>query len=167
MRLMSSFSPLAAALVAALTTALIPTPGAAVGTSPTLALTSVQAFASTDGKVTISAAGAFGLDDLVQFTFPVGIIISRGSSFVRYDFAGQLREGSDAVVANGVDAADIPHLLTVGTSAVAPARLVELRPDRVSVALPADFGSGPADVVVYSVWESAGYVSNSLTVTIP
>lgn len=153
--------------VSLLAVTLAPRPGRAVGTDPTLALTAVEAFASDSGSVSLVIDGTFSFDDLVQFSFPLGVIIWRGSSFVRYGLSGDIAAGTSALVSNGVTANDIPSLLVAGGTADAPAALVRLQNDRLTIALPASFGSGSATVIVYAVLEGDPFVSNSITVTVP
>ena len=146
---------------------LAPRVGRAVGTDPTLALTSVEAFASDTGKVSLVIDGTFSFDDLVQFSFPLGVIVSRGSSFVRYGLSGDIAAGTSAAVTNGVAASEIAALLVAGGPADAPATLVRLQDDRLTIALPASFGAGSASVIIYAVLEGDSFVSNTLTVTVP
>lgn len=153
--------------VGAAAAVLTPRPGQAVGTDPTLALTGVEAFASGTGQVSLVIDGTFSFDDLVQFSFPLGVIVSRGSSFVRYGLSGDLAAGSSAAVTNGVAASEVADLLLAGSTPAAPAALVRLQNDRLTIALPADFGAGSASVIAYAVLEGDAFVSNTLTVTVP
>lgn len=155
-----------AALLAAFLT-LLPVSVRAVGTDPTLALTSVRVLSAADGSRSLSITGTFGFEDQVQFSFPLGVIVYRGTSFVRSEFSGQPYQGVASSLANGIQTTDVAGILASGSPAPAPAKLLDVSSDRVSLALPAGFGSGSATVVVYSVFEGEAFLSNTLTVTLP
>lgn len=152
---------------AALFLALVPHAAWAVGTDPTLVLSSVDKVTAASGTVALNISGSFGFDDLVQFSFPFGVIVASGSSFARYPAQGAPVEGSDPAVADGVTADEIAHLLAVGSAASPPATWIELRSDRLSLALPGDLGGAPVTVVLYAIFEGTAFVSNQLTVTLP
>lgn len=139
----------------------------AVGTDPTLVLTGVRATVSSTGAIAVSVDGAFNFDDLVQFPFPCGLIVWRGSSFVRYEFSGIVMAGSDPSVANGITAAEVPGLLGKGSPAAPPAGLLRLTSGRIEVALPAGVGSGTFFGLVYAVLEGDPFVSNPISFSVP
>lgn len=146
----------------------IAAPVAAVGTDPTLALTSVKAFAASSGVTAVIAEGTFGFDDLVQSGFPTGVVIHQGSSFLRYGADGTVRQGTSSALADGLLAAEVPALLGTGSPAAATARVVEIRADRISVSVPPGaLASGAATVVIYNVINGEPFVSNSLNVVLP
>lgn len=159
-------SALGAALLALLV-ALHPGHPRAAGTDPTLVLAEADVFSNVAGAVALAVGGTFSFDDLVQFTFPAGLLVYQGNRFTRYGFDGAVREGTSGLVSDGVSAADVPALLGSGGAAAAPARLVEVRSDGTVVVLPASFGPGPAAAVVYAVLGGDAFVSNTLTLTVP
>jgi len=139
----------------------------AAGTDPTLVLSEGDVFSNAAGAVALAVDGTFSFDDLVQFSFPVGMFVVQGNRFARYGFDGGAREGTSALVTDGVSAADVAALLASGSAASAPARLVEVRTDGAVMVLPATFGPGPAAVVVYAVLDGQAFVSNTLALTLP
>ncbi len=146
---------------------LAPAISLAVGTDPTLALTAATAFEAPGGAVSVSVDGTFSFDDVVQFSFPAGVIVFRGNDFVVYDVDGSAESGSSASVGNGITAAEVPALLASASAAAAPAALLRMQSDRILVALPAGFGSGSASVIVFAILEGEPFVSNTVGVTLP
>jgi hypothetical protein len=140
----------------------------AAGTSPTLALVAVDAFASTDGGRLVTADGAFNFADLVQIPFPAaGLLVTQGAHFARFDVDGGTREGTSALVADGVLPSELPTVLAAGGAAGAPSRVMKIEPSRVSVTLPASFAPGTATVVLFAIHENESFVSNALQVELP
>ena len=139
----------------------------AAGTDPTLFLTSVEAFATASGARTVTVDGTFSFDDLVQFSFPAGLLVLQGDRFVRFDFSGTVSAGNSPLVVNGVTAPEIPTLLGSGTPAAAPAALLNVQPDRIMATLPPGFSPGAASVLVFTVIGGDAFVSNTLAVTLP
>jgi hypothetical protein len=139
----------------------------ASGSAPTLALTGGDAFVASDGARAVVATGSFNFDDRLQFGFPVGVLVVQGERFVRYDVSGAIVSASTAQVADGVDASEIPALLAIAGSAAAPAALVQLRPDRITVALPPELVAGPATVLLYASKDSETFVSNAVLLALP
>ncbi len=142
-------------------------PARGAGTDPTLVLGEGDAFGSSAGVATVRVKGTFSFDDLVQFPFAGGLIVSQGSLYARYQFDGQVRSASNSLVADGITAAEIPGLVAGGAAAGAPASLVEARSDRIVVTLPPSFGAGPASAIVYAILDDEAFVSNAVTVTLP
>ena len=140
---------------------------AASGSAPTLALTGADAFVTQAGGRAVVATGSFNFDDRLQFGFPVGVLIVQGDRFARYDVTGQIVSASSPLVADGVVATDIPALLAIATAAAPPAALVQIRPDRITVALPPELGPGPAVVMLYASKDSESFVSNAVSVELP
>ena len=75
--------------------------------------------------------------------------------------------GSSPLLADGLDATEVPALLALGSPAAAPAALVQLRADRATVVLPPGFSAGPASVVLYAVYQDQGFASNTVSVVLP
>lgn len=139
----------------------------ASGSAPTLALTGGDAFVTHEGARAVVATGSFNFDDRLQFGFPVGVIVVQGDRFARYDVSGAIVSASSPLVADGVVATEIPDLLAIAGSAPAPAALVQIRPDRITVALPPDFVPGAAVVLLYAYKESEAFVSNVIALELP
>jgi hypothetical protein len=147
--------------------AVLPLTAHAVGTDPTLALTSATAVAAPGGAVSVSVDGTFSFDDVVQFSFPAGVIVFRGSDYAVFDIDGSVETGTSPAVANGISAAEIPALLAGGGAAAAPAALLRVQSNRIAVAMPGGFGAGSASVIVYAILEGEPFVSNTVGVTLP
>jgi hypothetical protein len=160
-------SPVMRSLLAVLWVLLFPLTALAGGSSPVLTLTSADAFASASGVIAVDVRGSFNFEDVVEGVFPSGLLVHQGAHFVRFDQAGAVLEGTDAALADGLDAADVPGLLGLGSAAPAPGALSQLRSDRVTAVLPGGFSTGPASVVLYALYAGQGFVSNTLTVTLP
>jgi len=146
---------------------LLPGLARAGGSSPLLSITSADTLATPAEVRSVTIRGSFNFDDLVQFSFPAGAIITQGSHFVRYDLSGKIVAGTSAAVTDGISASEIPALLAVGTAAASPAEVVQLRVDRISVALPSDFTAGAASVILYALLDGDSVVSNPVSVTLP
>jgi hypothetical protein len=143
----------------------------AAGTDPTLALAESDVSRTAAGVGVVTVGGTFSFDDLVQFSFPAGLLVVQGNRFVRYDFDGTLREGTDDGVADGVGASEVLGLLAAGGPPGTPAALLQVRADRIVVALPASITPGAASVLVYAVLTDGAtqvpFVSNTLTIVVP
>lgn len=144
-----------------------PRTGWAGGSAPILSITGASAVATSGGVRALTVTGTFNFDDLLQFSFPAGLVVVQGSHFVRYDLSGQIVEGTAAFVADGIDVTEIPTLLPLGAAATAPAALGQLRVDRIAVTLPADLIPGTATLILYAVLQGDPFVSNTVTVTLP
>ncbi len=147
--------------------ALAPPRGRAAGTDPTMAMSSAEAFAAANGTRAVLASGTFSFDDLMQFSFPAGLIVTQGSNYARFDLDGEATQGSSAAVSDGVSAAELPALLSGGAAASPPAALQKAQPGSILVTLPATFVPGSASAVFYTVIEGDPFVSNSVNVVLP
>jgi hypothetical protein len=136
------------------------------GSSPLLTLSGAEVVVSAGG-VAVEARGSFNFEDVVEGVFPAGVVVHQGQHFVRFDQAGAAAAGDAAFLSDGLVAAEAPALAALGAPAPAPAALVQLRADRVSIVLPPGFTAGPATVSLYAVYEGAGYASNPIAVTLP
>jgi hypothetical protein len=137
------------------------------GSSPLLTIATVDAFASSSGVLSVAVQGSFNFEDVVQGVFPAGVVVFQGTSFARFDQAGSVVAGSAPLLADGLDAAEVPGLLPLGSPAAPPAALTQLRADRVTVVLPPGFAAGTASVVLYAVYQDQGFASNTVSVTLP
>jgi hypothetical protein len=144
-----------------------PRPAMAGGTSPLLALSGAEVFRTSGGAVVLSVSGAYSFEDLVQLTFPAGLIVAQANRFVRYDVSRQIVSGTSALVSDGILDTEIPTLLTLGGPANTPAALLQAKQDRLSVVLPPEIASGPATAILYAIWETDPFVSNALPFVVP
>lgn len=160
---------LVAALAAVVLSAtLAAAPARAAGTAPLLALVAADAFASSAGGRLVTIDGAFDFDDLVQISFPAaGALVVQGAHFARFDVDGTVGEGTSALVADGVVAADIPSVLAASGPTSSPARVVQVAPSRISVVLPPSFVAGPASVMLFAIHENEPFVTNAIDLVLP
>ncbi len=140
----------------------------AAGTDPTLALTGVSVLQSGAGILGVRVTGTFQFDDLVQGAIPAGLILFQGESFIRYDMAGTIAQGSSSLVLDGVTADDVAQLTTIGTTA-AGASIGAVDLDHILCTVPA---SGPivpgnAAAIVFMLVEGGSFVSNTINFTVP
>src|SRR5215468_12775185 len=110
-------------------------PAHATGSSPLLTIATVDAFASSSGSVSVDVQGSFNFGDVVQGVVAAGAVVFQGTSFARFDQAGRVVSGSAPLLSDGLDATEVPTLLTFGSPAAPPAALAQLRADRVTVVL--------------------------------
>lgn len=139
----------------------------AAGTDPLLTVESARLVVAPSGARTLEVSGQFSLDDLLQFSFPAGLVIVRGAHWVRFDFDGTIAHGSYPGLAHGVTSAKVTALLGAGVPAAPPAAILRVTPTRLAVALPADFPGGAATVLVYAVLEGETFISNGIGVALP
>jgi len=139
----------------------------ASGTDPVLVLTAVEAFGTASGPVGLEVHGSFHVEDYVQFPFPVGLLVWRGTEWARYELGGSVFEGNDPALAGGVTSAEMLALVSSGTSAPPPARAIRTEPGRLQIALPAQLTPGSVSVVAYAVLEGNAFLSNVLTAVAP
>lgn len=144
-----------------------PVPVGAGGTSPTLTITTADTFASASGATAVDVRGSFNFEDVVEGIFPAGVIVYQGDHFARFDQAGVVVDGTASLLSNGLSATEVPALIGLGSPAAAPAALLQLRADRVTVVLPPGFPAGAVSVVLYAVHEEDGFTSNTVAVTVP
>ena len=159
-------TPTAIALVV-LTLAALPLAARASGTRPVLFASATDAFASASGVRSVTVTGEYSFDDRLQFGFPVGVIVYQGTRFAVFDASGAATAGTSAAVADGVDDKDVADVLAAGTPAAAPAGLLQLRPDSMTVTLPPGFTAGAASVVLYAQQDDKSFASNVLSVVLP
>lgn len=144
-----------------------PVPARAGGSSPALTITTVDTFASSSGATAVDVRGSFNFEDVVEGIFPAGVVVYQGNHFARFDQAGVVVDGTASAFSNGLSATEVPALIGLGSPAAAPAALVQLRGDRVTVVLPPGFAAGAGSVVLYAVHDGQGYTSNTVAVILP
>jgi len=149
----------------ALTVVLLnPSPGRGGSTTPELAV----------GEVTISPAGqtsvveitgTWAFDDIMQVDFPLNIVVSQGSTFVRYEVGAGPESGAFAGLGDGLSVGEIPALEAAG-SPDETARFVILSPHRIVLSVPDSIGNGPVTVRAYVVVPDYMVISNPVTATL-
>jgi len=142
-------------------------PASAAGTDPALALSAAQAFRASSGVAAVQVNGSFNFEDVLQFSFPAGVVVYQGTRFARFEMSGAVVSGSASFLADGLSAAELDTLLGLGTAAPAPAALLQLQPSRALIALPPEFSAGAASVLVYAVLENTAFLSNTVACAIP
>lgn len=142
-------------------------PSRAAGTDPLLVVDGARSFASAAGARTIEVQARYSFEDLLQFPFSAGLLVTRGSQWVRYGLDGTITEGTDPAVANGVTPTEVEALLADGAPAASPAAVARVTPTAIAVTLPATLGPGAGRVLVYAQLEGETFLSNSLAVAVP
>ena len=137
------------------------------GSAPLLSLTDAEVVVTSSGVRVLTIDGSFNFDDLVQLSFPAGLVVIQGDRFARFDLTGSVRGGVTPLVADGLDASEVPALLDLGTPAGPPAALTQVRVDRIVVVLPGQLTAGPATAILYADFDGDSFVSNAVTVTLP
>ena len=118
--------------------------------------------------MTLEASGRFSFDDLMQFTFPAGLVVARGSAWVRYAVDVTITSGTDPALVDGITAEEVSALLTAGAPATPPAAVTRIAPQRIAVVLPEGFPAGTATVLIYAVLdEDETFISNAVPAVIP
>ena len=141
---------------------------AASQTDPYLALTagSVQ---SAAGVRVIRLEGSFHAGDLIQLEYPLQVLVREksGASYVRYDLADDaVWVGSEPMLTNGLEPYEAEALLSNGSPGVG-GRLLLLAEDRMELQLPDSFPSGPAEALLYVMYEGLPVLSNAVLLQIP
>jgi len=139
----------------------------AAGTGPALAVASASAAATGSGGRVLRVAGTLNFDDLLQFSFPAGLLVHQGADYAIFQATGEVLEGSSASAADGVSASEVSSLLQAGSPAGAEAALGRIDGSGVVVALPARFASGVATVFFYAFLDNTMFISNAVNVSLP
>lgn len=138
------------------------------GSSPVLALASVDVAALPSGPIALHAGGGFSFDDVVEDVFGLSLVVAHGSRWVRYGQDGSVAEGDSAIVADGLVLDEVADFLaTTGSAAAPPARLDGITRDGVTVVLPDGFPSGDATVFLAAVFDGDSFLSNAIAVVVP
>lgn len=136
-----------------------PTAGAG-STDPVLVIGEAVAGGGSPSRI-VELLGAWGFDDILQISYPLNIVVSQGTSFVRYPVGGAAVAGTFAGLSDGLAAGEIAALQSAGSPA-ANASILRLNTHEMSLALPATFGAGDVDVVMYVTIPGEGtFLSNS------
>lgn len=147
----------------------------AAGSAPTLAITTVDALVASTGVRSVAIRGTFNFEDLLQFSFPAGLIVFQNDTFGRYDLSGDVVTGASPLVSDGIIVSEVLPLLSAGAPAAVPASVASVRPDRLTIVLPSSFAPGPASIVLYGVVNDdpnglgpgTSFLSNTIQFTLP
>lgn len=138
-----------------------PAPAARAGsTDPMLVIGEATASGGSPARI-VTLLGAWGFDDALQIDYPLNIVVSQGSSFIRYPVGGSPVAGTFAGLTDGLTVAEIPSLEATGAAAWS-ASIQRLAQHEMSLALPPTLSAGTVTVVLYVVVPGEGtFLSNT------
>jgi hypothetical protein len=112
----------------------------------------------------VTLTGAWSFDDIVQVDFPLNVVVSQGSTFVRCSVgAASCRSGVFAPLADGLVSSEVDPFEAAGADAPA-SRITRLTSHQITIALPPVFDSGPVEVRLYAKLQREGVLfSNTAT----
>lgn len=130
-------------------------------TDPVLVIGQATTSGGTPARL-LDLLGAWGFEDVVQIDYPLNVIVSQGSSFVRYPVGDAPVSGTFAGLADGLTTAEIASLEATGSTA-SNASIVHLDLHEMTLGLPPTFTAGPVDVVLYTTLPGEGtFLSNTV-----
>ena len=151
--------------IAAMAVLFLCSPCRAGSTDPELAVGEVTAIPAGDTAV-LQVSGTWAFDDILQVDFPLNLVVSQGTTFVRYQVGQPARSGNLPGLADGFQVGEIGALEAQGVEDPG-ARFVLLSAHRIVVVLPPSISDGPLTVTGYVVVPGADAVlSNSVTTTL-
>ena len=138
-------------------------------TTPTLIVQSADSgFAISGAQRLVTFRMAYDYGNAIQADYDIELVVFQGSAFVRYPISGAARIGTSGVLADGLTVADLAAVDAASAPAPAGVRVVTIEPTRVTVALPASFGSGaPATAVLVATVDEGVILSNPLGFDVP
>ena len=105
--------------------------------------------------------GAWGFDDVLQISYPLNIVVSQGTSFVRYPIGDVAVAGTFAGLSDGLAVGDIAVLEATGSS-TSNASIARLALHEMTLTLPATFTAGEVNVTLYvSIPGEGTFLSNT------
>jgi hypothetical protein len=129
-------------------------------TDPVLVIGQVSASGGSPARI-VDLLGSWGFDDALQLDYPLSVVVSQGSSYVRYRFGEQPVSGTFADLADGLSVGEIAALEATGSPEPA-ASITRLALHEMTLSLPAIFAPGDLSVVVYVSLPGEGtFLSNS------
>ncbi len=153
--------PAACAGAILLAAMLMASPPAALGGSTDPVLVIGQASASGSPARLVDLLGAWGFDDTLQIDYPLNVVVSQGTNFVRFPVGDVAEAGSFAGLADGLAIAEIAALESAGSPS-SDAAIVQFTLHEITLALPAGFAPGSVDVVLYTTVPGEGvFLSNT------
>src|SRR5262245_31452421 len=136
-------------------------------TTPTL-LPSTATGTTTDGGRMVTLTGSFDFPNTVQPGYPLNLVVSQGTSFVRYPILGPAVTGTSVALADGfLTAAELDGLLADGTAATPRVRVLTVTASDIRVALPATLGPGPTRAVLFTILPDGSVISNPIDFVLP
>lgn len=129
-------------------------------TDPVLVIGQATASGGSPSRI-VDLLGSWGFEDLMQIDYPLNVVVSQGTSFVRYSVGDAAVAGTFAGLDNGLTIAEIPSLEAAGapTSAASIARLAL---HEMTLTLPDTFAAGSVNVVLYVSLPGEGtFLSNT------
>ncbi len=138
--------------------------GSAGVTDPALALLGARVDQGTTSRVLV-LEGVLPSEDLLQGRLRVLVLVretTNGTGYALFDLGGATTVGDEAAIADGVTPGEAAALTGGGVSA--QGGLLFLGEDRLDLRLPAEFASGPAEVLVFALEPPTAVLSNVLVV---
>lgn len=136
------------------------TKASAGSTDPVLVIGEAHASGGSPARL-VDLLGSWGFDDALQLDYPLSIVVSQGSTFVRYAFGEAPVSGTFAGLADGLSISEIPALEATGSPA-AGAAMSRLSLHEMTLAVPPVFAAGNLDVVLYVSLPGEGtFLSNT------
>ena len=137
-----------------------PAPSIAGSTDPVLVIGEARAGGGSPSRV-VELLGAWGFDDILQVTYPLQVVVSQGTAFVRYPVGDAPVAGTFAGLADGLTAGELTAFQAAGSLATG-ASILRLNTHEMTLALPDTFDPGPVDVVLYVTLPGEGtFLSNT------
>jgi len=144
MTMLRASASIATACLFALATA---APAQAGSTDPVLVIGQATAGGGSPSRI-VDLLGSWGFEDLMQIDYPLNIVVSQGTSFVRYSVGDAPVAGTFAGLDNGLTIAEIPSLEATGAP-TASASIARLALHEMTLMLPNTFAAGSINVVLY------------------
>lgn len=160
---MTNFRTWASAAVCAALWLTAVTTARAGSTDPVLVIGQATASGGSPSRV-IELLGAWGFDDVLQIDYPLNIVVSQGTSFVRYPVGDVAVAGTFAGLADGLSLGELTALESTG-SPTTDALLIRLALHEMTLGIPATFAPGSVQVVLYTTLPGEGsFLSNTAEV---
>ncbi len=138
-------------------------PASGGSTDPVLVIGQATASGGSPLRL-VDLLGAWGFDDVMQIDYPLNVVVSRGTSFVRYPVGDVAVAGTFAGLADGLAAGEISALEASGAPA-GDAQILRLARHEMTLALPDAFAVGDLSIVLYTSLPGEGtFLSNTTTI---
>ena len=154
-------------LLLALLVLVRPAAALAGATSPALVLGAASGEGSPGGH-TVLLEGAFEFDNALQVGYPLQAVVFQKTRFVRYPIAGPPVTGTSPTLNDGVlTDAELAAFLGDGAPTPAAIRIVTVAPSSLRVTLPAQFRSGAATALLFTILPEGSVLSNQIDFVLP
>jgi hypothetical protein len=161
---MTKTKGLAMTIIAVAWTIATALPAWAGSTDPVLVIGQAVANGGSPSRV-VDLLGSWGFDDVLQIDYPLNIVVSQGTSFVRYPVGDMPVAGTFAGLADGLATGEIAALEATG-SPTTDALILRLALHEITLALPATFAPGTVDVILYTSLPGEGTFLSNATETV-